>query len=112
MPTLSYAVDYSAQKTVKPQVRSVKYGDGYEQRLTWGMNQKPATWVLSFNLRSLTEANEIEEFFSDLNGVDTFDWTPPDAVASKKFIAREWSKTIQRGNWWDISVTIEETFDP
>lgn len=112
MSTLTYAPDYSAQKQVKPQVRSVKFGDGYEQRLTFGMNQQPSKWSLTFNLRDLTEANGIEAFFSTLKGTDSFDWTPPDAVASKKFLARSWSKTIEKGNWYSITVEIEETFDP
>ena len=46
---------YGAEKRSQPAVRSVNFGDGYEHRLTFGLNQNPKTW--SLNWSNITEAD-------------------------------------------------------
>jgi phage-related protein len=33
--------DYGSRQTSKPTVRSVRFGDGYEQRLSYGLSNRP-----------------------------------------------------------------------
>ena len=44
---------YSAQKSSSPNIRITEFGDGYQQRITFGLNQNPKTWT--FNWKNITE---------------------------------------------------------
>jgi len=78
----SIAPTFGAQKRSEPVVRRVQFGDGYEQRLKYGLNQNPKTWSLTFMVNT-TEANTIETFLDDqAASAASFDWSPPDAPPS------------------------------
>ena len=40
--------DFGIVKQNKPNTRVVKFGDGYEHRITYGLNQNPKTFNLTF----------------------------------------------------------------
>lgn len=111
MATFTFTPDFGAQVAKKPVVRSVKFSDGYEQRLSYGINTAPQSWSLSFAQREDTEANEIESFLADKNGVTPFEWTPPNGSAPLKFICREWTRSLDRANLNTISTQFEQVFD-
>ena len=71
--------DYGAQKNSAPNVHKVQFGDGYENRMTYGLNQNPKVWTLSFVNLTETDADTIETFL-DARAADnaSFDWSPPD----------------------------------
>jgi len=103
---------YGAQKTSQPAVRTVRFGDGYEQRLTFGLNQNPKQWDLSWNV-SETDADTIETFL-DARAEDSasFDWTPPDETTSYKWICPEWQKRIDYPTRFSISARFVQVFEP
>ena len=74
--------DYGAQKASATQVRTVRFADGYEKRLTYGLNQNPKVWTLSFVNLTETDSDTIETFL-DARADDNaaFDWSPPDESA-------------------------------
>lgn len=111
MATFSYVPDFGAQVTKRPTVRSVKFSDGYEQRVSYGINTQPQMWNLSFAQRTDSEASAIEAFLSARNGVEYFDWTPPNGASALKFICREWSRTLDRANLNTINCQFEQVFD-
>lgn len=111
MATFTYTPDFGAQVTTRPAVRSAKFGDGYEQRLAYGLNTKPQVWNLTFAARVDTDANGIEAFLGDANGVSWFYWTPPNGSTALKFICREWQRTVDRYNLNTITCTFEQVFD-
>ena len=53
---------YGAQKRSEPVVRTVQFGDGYQARLTMGLNQNPKEWSLEW--RNITESEDTIENFS------------------------------------------------
>ena len=56
-------------------MRSAKFGDGYEQRIKFGINQDPKEWRLRF---VITEANSdtIETFLeARVADGEAFDWS-------------------------------------
>lgn len=110
MATFSYTPEFGALVTKKPSVRSVKFGDGYEQRLSYGINTNPQVWNVTFSMREDTEANAIDAFLAARNGVDSFDWTPPNGTAGK-YICREWSRTLEKYNLSTIQASFEQVFD-
>lgn len=111
MATFSYTPDFGAQVTKSPRVRSVKFGDGYEQRLAYGINTAPQVWDLSFAQRDDTEASGIEAFLAAANGVDWFYWTPPNGATQYKFICREWQRSLDKANLNTVTCKFEQVFD-
>ena len=103
---------YGIQKNSSPVVRTVRFGDGYEQRTSLGLNQNPKIFNLSFEV-SETDADTIETFL-DARAADnaSFDFTPPGESSSSKFVCEEWSKSIPYLNRASIQATFREVFEP
>jgi len=108
----SPAPSYDAEKRSRPAVRSVKFGDGYEQRLVYGLNQNPKAWSLSWQNITEADADTLETFLDARAGQESFDWTPPDTSTSYKWICREWSKTIPYTGRANMSAVFEQVFEP
>ena len=103
---------YGIQKRSRPNVRTVRFGDGYEQRLTVGLNQNPKTFQLTFEV-SETDADTIETFLdSRADDNASFDFTPPGESSSSKFVCEQWSKSIPYLNRARIQATFRQVFEP
>ena len=111
MATFSFTPTYGTQKTSAPNVRIAQFGSGYSQRSTFGINQNPKSYSLTFEV-SETVADEIELFLDQRGGAENFDFTPPGESSSSKFICREWSKSIPYLNRATIQATFEQVFEP
>ena len=103
---------YGLQKTSAPTVRTVRFGDGYEQRTSLGLNQNPKSYNLTFEV-SETDADTIETFL-DARAADnaSFDFTPPGESSSSKFVCEQWDKSIPYLNRATIQATFREVFEP
>ena len=99
---------YGIRKESRPKIRIAQFGSGYSQRSTFGINQNLKKYQFDWNNISETQADEIETFLDARAGVEHFDYTPAGESASKKFICREWSKTIPFLDRATISATFEE----
>jgi len=106
MATLNYLPDYSAQLTMKPRVNKMQFGDGYEQRQSDGLNTKLQSWSVKFK-RNTVEAQAINDFLTNLGGVDAFNWTTPDEYAAT-FVCEDWGKTTDDAGWETVSATFRE----
>lgn len=104
---------YGAEKRSAPVVRRVQFGDGYEQRLRFGLNQNPKVWSLTWNNITETDADTIETFL-DARADDgaSFDWTPPAESTAYKWVCEEWNKTIPYNNRAIITATFRQVFEP
>ena len=102
---------YGVQKRSAPVVRTVRFGDGFEKRLSFGLNQNPKVYNLTFEV-SETDADTIETFL-DARADDNaaFDFTPP-GDAEAKFVCEQWSKSIPYLNRATIQATFREVFEP
>ena len=104
---------YGAQKSSKPKMRMTQFGDGYEQRTRFGLNQNPKEWSLTW--QNITEANaDTIEAFLDARAADgaSFDWTPPDTATSYKWVCQQWDKTIPYTGRATITATFRQVFEP
>ena len=105
---------YGAQKTSRPRTRTVQFGDGYQQRLLYGIpsHMNPKEWDLTWNV-SETDADTIETFLNArAEDSASFDWTPLDETTSYKWICPEWSKSIPYNNRATISARFIQVFEP
>jgi phage-related protein len=108
----NYKPVYPASKQSEPRIRTTSFGDGYEQRLRFGLNTNPKVWPLTFIVDDAA-AIEIEAFF-DARAIDgqSFDWTPPDSSTSYKWFCKSWSKEIFDYGANRIQATFEQKFEP
>ena len=104
---------YGIRKTSKPKFRRQQLGDGYENRVTFGLNQNPKTFNLTFEV-SETDADTIEDFLDAraTNNMESFDFTPPGEASSSKFVCESWSKSIPYLNRATIQATFRQVFEP
>ena len=108
----SIAPTFNAVKSSQPSIRTTKFGDGYEQRTTFGLNQNPKEWSLTFMVNT-TDSATIETFL-DARAADaaSFDWTPPDDTTSYKWRCDQWSKDLLGDSFFKISATFKQVFEP
>jgi phage-related protein len=103
---------YGAQKTSQPRVRTVQFGDGYSQRLRYGLNTNPKSWDLTWQNITESDADTIEAFLDARGGAESFDWTPPGGESNAKWICQQWNKTIPYVNRATITATFAQVFEP
>ena len=102
---------YGTRKNNSPKARITQFGDGYQQRTQFGLNQDPKVFNLTFNV-SETDSDTIEAFLDARGATESFDFTPPAETSSSKFICRSWTKSIPYLNRATINATFEEVFEP
>tara|TARA_Y100000004_G_scaffold71262_1_gene80135 strand:+ start:156 stop:497 length:342 start_codon:yes stop_codon:yes gene_type:complete len=99
-------------KSSAPVVRRVQFGDGYETRLSFGLNQNPKIYNLTFNV-SESESDTIETFLdARAADADSFTYTPPGESSSSEFVCEEWSKSIPFNDRATIQATFRQVFEP
>lgn len=90
----NYKPVYSAQRTDVPNSIPIKFGDGYEQRFSFGYSLLPQEWSLTF-VGTSAEIDEIDTFLAArVADGELFDWTTPDSVSGYKWICKNWKKEI------------------
>ena len=113
MSTFTWTPSFEAVETSKPRVRKFQAGDGYEQRVTFGMpgHNNPKEWTLTFSERDNTERDAITAFLDTCAGVQSFDWTPPRGSAGK-YVCEDWQVTMRAYNFNTIRATFRQVFEP
>lgn len=107
MATFTFTPSYSATETSRPAVRRIKFGDGYEHRIRFGLNTDLKEWRLNFDYRSDTERDQILDFLEARGGWDSFTWTDPHNRQSQ-YICEEWSSEHLGCNQNTITTTFRE----
>jgi phage-related protein len=93
-------------------MRKVQFGDGYEHRIRFGLNQNPKEWRLTFNV-SDADADVIEAFLDDrADDGNNFDWTPPDDTTSYKWVCESWTRELFEVQQSRVDVTFRQVFEP
>tara|TARA_R100000655_G_scaffold107561_1_gene158156 strand:+ start:245 stop:589 length:345 start_codon:yes stop_codon:yes gene_type:complete len=104
---------FPVRKISKPNIRTVKFGDGYEQRFLFGLNQNPKVFNLTWKHITETDSDTIETFL-DARAVDgaSFTYTPPNEASAMQFKCQNWTKLIDKPNRPTIEATFTEVFEP
>ena len=109
---------YGQQKRSAPLTRTVRFADGYEHRILFGLAQHQNPKVFNFTYEvSETEADLIETFLdARANDNDSFDihvaYLPGEYSTKFKFVCATWSKSIPFRNRATIQVTFRQVFEP
>ena len=110
----SIAPTYGVQKRSAPNTRTVRFADGYEHRILFGLpeHQNPKVYSLTFEV-SETDADTIETFLdARANDTTSFDFIPPGESSSSKFVCESWNKSIPYLNRARVQATFREVFEP
>lgn len=113
MATFTYTPSFEATESSQPRVRRFQAGDGYEQRITFGLNSDLKEWALAFDNRSNTETAAIKGFLEARGGVESFTWTPPTTGANPaQFVCEDWQITMNACNLNSIRATFRQVAEP
>ena len=104
--------DFGVTKTNKPIKRVIRYADGFEHRLIFGLaaHQNPKVYSLTFENITESQSDTIETFL-DARALDSasFDFTPPNDVIGK-YVCDNWTKRIPFPNRATINATFRQVF--
>ena len=105
---------YGQQKRSAPNTRIVRFADGNEHRLLFGVaeHQNPKIFNFTFN-KSQADIAKIEEFL-DARALDTksFTYTPAGESSAMQFVCQNWNKTIPYNNRASLTATFRQVFEP
>lgn len=90
---------------VEPKVKTIKFGDGYEQRIKDGINNNLRSYSVTLKL-ARDEAYLIDEFLSRHGGVKVFLWREPNTHRLIKVKCGSWSLNVT-----NFVTTITTTFE-
>lgn len=82
--SLTILPDRGMTRNAKQKTRTIKFGDGYEQRSTKGINNTEETYNVSFKNRTKQDIDNIAGFLNSLNGVTAFNFTVPDNATTEE----------------------------
>ena len=105
---------YGVQKRSAPNTRTVRFADGYEHRILFGLaeHQNPKVYNLTFEV-SETDSDTIETFLdARANDSASFTFTPPGESSASQYVCESWNKSIPYLNRARIQATFREVFEP
>ena len=96
-----------------PNINTLSFGDGFEQRLTEGLNRNPRKLRLTFENINESESDTLINFLNTrVSNADSFDYTPINELAGKFVIDSNYKKTINFSNRATVTVVFREVFEP
>lgn len=110
----SITPQYSTQENVTQDNVVVKLGDGFQQRLVFGLpaNKRLINLNLTFNV-STTEATTIDTFLdARFDDQASFDFTPPHHSSALKFVCTRRTRTAVLSNRVVMNLAFEEVAEP
>lgn len=101
--------DIGSEESVEPNVKQIKFGDGYEARIASGINSVSSQWSVGFSV-NLQTRNDILAFLKRHGGLKSFAWTTPTGETIL-VVCRNW-KSQQKGfGLYQVSATFEQVFE-
>ena len=109
----SISPQYSTQETVNQDNQVVELGDGFQQRLVFGL---PAKRLISLNLTfnvSTTDAATIDTFLDErFDDQASFDFTPPHHSSALKFVCTSRTRTAILSNRVIMNLRFQQVAEP
>lgn len=103
---------YGTTKKNVPNTRVVKFGDGYEHRITYGLNQNAKIFNLTFE-ESEADADTLTNFFDTIavSGAN-FAYTVPTESSMNFVVEGGYTKSITINGRARVQVTFRQVFEP
>ena len=107
--------NFGIQITNKPIKKIIRYADGYEHRLNFGVaaHQNPRIVNLQFNDITEAESDTLINFLKARDADNaSFDFTPPNDSAGKFVVEGDYRKRINYAGLASVTVAFREVFEP
>lgn len=105
--TLTLTMDMGIKSSSEMSVNTVKFGDGYKQLYSFGINNKTLSWSGTKTGDYQTVIKPIEDFLENLKGVQPFYWLDPKG-ATKLYTCNKWNASQRKANLWVIDLEFEQ----
>lgn len=105
METFTFAPNWGMKLSREPKVKTLAFGDGYEQRLKQGLNHNLRSYSLAFS-GDVAKMRQIDDFLTRHEGYKAFLWTPRHSTQGK-FKCEKW-EIDQTESHWTISCEFKE----
>ena len=116
---LTVIPDRGFGRTVAPNTLTVAFGDGYEQRLSRGINNNLETFNITLSNRTKEESDNIADYLSSLRGVTSFNFNIPDHgqqgdsdnEKTIKVVCMNYNVTYVHDNHFTISMQLKRVYE-
>ena len=96
----------------QPTVNVLSFGDGFEQRLTEGLNQNPITLNLKFDLSQTDSTSVITFLNARITDGASFTFLVPNENVTKNFVCLSYNTAIPFLNRVTLTCSFREVFEP
>jgi phage-related protein len=125
---LTVVPDRGLTRNAKQNTLVVNFGDGYEQRISRGLNNTMETYNITLTNRPRVEAENIVGYLNSLNGVTSFNFTLPDFAGTEettgvldsavddertiKVVCEEVNQNYVRDSNYTITAKLRRVYEP
>ena len=102
--------DKGFTRQTSARTRVTTFGNGYEQRITEGINPLQNIFTANFSLRTSAEMNTIKSFLETNKGVTSFTFTTPEGE-TPKVVCENYTITYAYDGFYTLSATFREVFE-
>ena len=103
---------YNYTITRQPAVNVISFGDGFEQRLTEGLNQNPITLNLKFDLSQTDSTIAINFLNARITDGASFTFLVPNENVTKNFVCLSYNTAVPFLNRVTLTCSFREVFEP
>lgn len=107
--TLDIRLDAGASSETTHATKTIKFGDGYAQRVSHGINTKLTHWSGTKKGDLETMIKPIMAFLDEHAGLKPFLWFDP-LGRTNKYVCPSYSVSQVKGNFWQITLKFEQVF--
>lgn len=112
VPKFIWTPSYTSVVQHKPFVTLIRFGNGYEQRVSKSINPDLKTLQLNFDQRTSREARAIIHFLKEKSAIKSFAYNPGDIYADltyrTRYVCREWETNFTFKENYSIRAKFEE----
>ena len=96
----------------QPAVNVISFGDGFEQRLTEGLNQNPVTLNLKFDLSQTDSTTAVNFLNARITDGASFTFLVPNENVTKNFVCLSYNTANPFLNRVTLTCSFREVFEP
>ena len=102
---------YNYTITRQPTINVISFGDGFEQRLTEGLNQNPITLNLKFDLSQTDSTTAINFLNARITDGASFTFLVPNENVTKNFVCLSYNTAVPFLNRVTLTCSFREVFE-
>lgn len=106
------AIGQSSSKSTHNDLNTIKFGNGYEQRMPNGLNYRREMWTIEWAGLNQYDKDTIVSFIQAVSNGSTIIWTTPLDASPKKFVLEgDWSISDSGGQIYSIQLQLRQVYD-